>query len=1289
LAAGGQKSLKPQMNTDKRRWEKKWLAGALLLMADLPVCARQAVQQPQQAAQQATSSTAQPENVDSSAQAASTPVVALTTGQVQTQSGVGVAGATVRITNTDSHKVWLSWTDEGGKFSFPQLPAGYYHIEVSQLGFVPTADDIKLPVIPPGPIPVVMNVATLVQLSAAEQAATAQNPSPASASTPGTGTAQNPPTNGSNGANASNAPNTNVANAQSAANQGSQQSGQQGQQPAQGRFGGRSGRGQLPAGITNALQQGMGSTGFESTDLTGQGAGGQQNESVGQGAENTNASVAVSNAGAGGSSDSFLLQGTVGQGAAMNGPGGFGGPVEFGGPGGPGGPGLGGLTPSTPGGGSGVGGFGGPGGGGFGGGGFGGPGGRAGGGPGGGPGGGGAGPLFQFSGPPPPGGGSIFAGRSRLARQAINRLRWGFYDQYSNSALDAKPYSITGQEFPKISNYNEQFGGNLGGALKIPHIYNGSDRTFFFVNYEHRLVKNGVNDFSLVPTSDERQGNFCNVGNGFTLYSPYSNFDGPRTALGTNGCDISSMINSASAGLMQFIPQPNIATTAGPEGQSYNYLLQATTPSNTDLVNFHILHTINSKWNLNGGYNLNSVRANTLGIFPSLQGTSSTLSQNVTIGLNHNWTPSMVESTSVNWSRNRAESLSANSFKNDIAGELGITGVSTDPINYGIPEIQFSSLGSLNDPVPSLTRNQTLRFIEAWTYTHGKHTVKYGAEVRRIQLNTTSDPNPRGRFLFTGQMTSQLDATGASLETSETQPYYEFADFLLGLPYNTQLRTGDANTYFRNWEFIGYGQDDWRLTKTFSVLLGVRYSGVTPPAELFDHISNLDLNSTATAVEVLTPNETGSADGAYPRALIHGDYTNWAPRIGFAWRPPIKPTTVVRGGYSIFYNDSIYSTLAQNYLAYQPPFAESANLYTTAAQTLTLQTGFPNAGAGLLCTPSTPLATNPTCTVPNTSGVNPFYRDASAQIWMLSTETDIRPNWILTLTYTGTKGTDLDLLRAPNRAPLGTNPFATQTSLQIPYATSFDYDQSGADSLYNALQVRLVHRFTHGFTMQVFYTFSKSLDDASSIGGTSPIVVQNDQNFRGEWGLSTFDMRHQVRLMSVWELPLGERHRYLSHGWENRVFGNWRLQNLVTWHTGNPFTAYLGGGASNNSGTGANFSERAEQEGDPNVGICGGSALDFFNTSAFATPTQGTYGNERRGAIEGPCSFSWNVSLAKSFRFGPRERQHHVDVRWEVQNLTNTPSFTGISTTFGSAIFGQVTAAGAMRTMDAVVRFNF
>jgi hypothetical protein len=384
----------------------------------------------------------------------------------------------------------------------------------------------------------------------------------------------------------------------------------------------------------------------------------------------------------------------------------------------------------------------------------------------------------------------------------------------------------------------------------------------------------------------------------------------------------------------------------------------------------------------------------------------------------------------------------------------------------------------------------------------------------------------------------------------------------------------------------------------------------------------------------------------------------------------VKPKTVVRGGYSIFYNEAIYNTLAQQYLEYEPPFATSENLITSGTQVLTLQNGFPSIS-----------------TITNKGGINPFYKDGYAQIWTLGTETSFSQNWILDLTYTGTKGTDLDLLRAPNRAPLGTSPLNTQNSFQIPDANSFYFDQSGANSIYNALQVRLVHRFTHGVSLQAFYTFAKSLDNASTIGGSAPIVVQQDGNYAAERGLSSFDVRHQLRFFNVYELPFGEHHRYATHGWAEKALSNWRLQNIVTWQTGTPITAYLGGTAADN-GTGASFSLRAEQIGNPNLGVCGGSPLAFFNTSAFATPVPTAYGNERRGAIEGPCKFNWNTSLAKSFRFGPQER-HHLDVRWEVQNLSNTPNFTGVSAQVGSSSFGRVTAAGSMRTMDIMARYNF
>ncbi|HXX71588.1 MAG TPA: TonB-dependent receptor, partial [Candidatus Acidoferrum sp.] len=877
----------------------------------------------------------------------------------------------------------------------------------------------------------------------------------------------------------------------------------------------------------------------------------------------------------------------------------------------------------------------------------------------------------------------------------VNRVRFSFYDRYSNSAFNARPFAVNGVAAPKVSTYDERVGFNMGGPLKIPHIYNGSDHTYFFVNYQHETLQSPINTYSIVPTAAERAGCYIpSSPNNPPVFEPFTTTPFPFNTNPT-GCPGGQQIpvSATAEGLLGYIPLPNQPATVS--GQ--NYLLSTTTPQNTDIVNTNVLHTINAKWNVNGGYNFNSQRSNTLGNFIDIAGTQSTRSQSVTLGLSHNWSPHVVESEQLVWTRNRIKILSDNSYTTNITAQLGINGASDLPVDYGIPQISFTNFSGLSDPIPSLVRNQTLRVSDSLSWTHGKHTTRFGAELRRLQYNTQTNPIPRGGFIFTGL------ATGV-----------DFADFLLGYPQTTSVQFGNPNTYLRSWGFAGYAQDDWRVTKTFSLLLGLRYDLLTPPIELYNNIVNLDVNPnianmsspcTTECVVRVQPGQPGPFSGYIPRALIHGKYDNFEPRIGIAWQPKfIKPKTVVRAGYSIFYNVSIYTTLAKQ-LVYQPPVDTTQTLVSSATAPLTFQQGL--------------LPQESTIPLLNTASVSPFYRPGYAQIWTLGTETSFSQNWILDLTYTGTKGTELDILRAPNRAPLGTPQSDIQANRIDPEATGFTLDQSGANSNFNALQVRVVHRFTHGFLLQGIYTYGKSLDDASSIGGSAATVEQQDglEYLHKEYGLSTFDVRHQFRAVSMWELPFGERHSLLNHGWPSRVFSDWRWQNIFTWQTGTPFTVLLGGAASDN-GTGVNFSLRPNINGDPNLGVCGGTRTVFFNTNAFSLPVDANdnlaYGDEPRGAVEGPCMFNWNSSVAKTIRFGP-ERRRTVNVSWQIQNLTNTPNFTGIGTTlpcFGTvgsgmggtasgltcsnepgvtqvhSFFGRVTTAGPMRSMFLMVRVN-
>ena len=228
------------------------------------------------------------------------------------------------------------------------------------------------------------------------------------------------------------------------------------------------------------------------------------------------------------------------------------------------------------------------------------------------------------------------------------------------------------------------------------------------------------------------------------------------------------------------------------------------------------------------------------------------------------------------------------------------------------------------------------------------------------------------------------------------------------------------------------------------------------------------------------------------------------------------------------------------------------------------------------------------------------------------------------------------------------------------------------------------------------YTYSKSIDNASSVGGVGGVVVQQDGNYAAERGLSSFDMRDNLRITSTYELPFGQQKHFANHGWALHLFGDWRLLNTFTWHTGTPFTAIMGGTSSDTSGTGASGSTRADyainpkEPLDPNIGICGSAAIRIFqyrrlrSTSAWVnTEIRARIASKARA--RSPGISRWN----KAFRLGSTDRQRRGEIQWSVTNVTNTVNYSGLGTTFGSSTFGRVTSAAGMRAMNLTLRFNF
>ncbi len=846
-------------------------------------------------------------------------------------------------------------------------------------------------------------------------------------------------------------------------------------------------------------------------------------------------------------------------------------------------------------------------------------------------------------------------------RPRVNRLRGNFLQSYTNSVLDARPYPLNVASSPRIPAYTEQTGISIGGPLVIPHVVSSKNNTNFFVNYNLQHSKSAVDSYSTVPSALERAGNFSETvipaGVGAdttpTIYEPQAGALGPRTPFPDNTIP-SSMLNPAALGLLQYIPLPNVPASV------QNFHLQESLPSTNQRLMARIGQQIGKRDSLSGMYYLNSTHTDSVSSFPDFTSRTTVRQQNLTLNESHTFTPQVVNTVLFNF--NRSRTFLSDPFANteNVAAELGITGVSEDPLNWGLPAISFTNFGGLGLAIPSLTRNQTTRAVDTMIVNHGKNNFRFGGELRHVQVNTLTDPNARGTFTFTGYTTSDFTATGQPVDGTG----FDFADFLLGLPYSTSVRYGTSANYLRAWYSAGFVQDDWRATSKFTILAGLRYEYFQPFIEKYGHLSDLELGPDFSSATVVT----GQNPNGLPPSLLRGQDTNFTPRIGIAYRPWTKSHFVIRTGYGMFYDESIYQRLATGNLVSQPPFATSSTLVTSPAQPLTLQNGFPAVGPNILT---------------NTYAVDPGYHTPYAQTWNFTLQNEIFRNVILDVGYLGTVGRHLDLLLGPN--PAGSN--------NTPNALQYTYETAGANSNYNALQISLRRQFHRGLSIWGRYTYSKALDDASSIGGlagTGSVVAQNYLDPAAEYGLSSFDRRHQFLLNYNYELPFGDRKRFLNHGGPlEHIFGNWQWSGVTTIEAGTPSTAYVQGNVASNGRTGAYYSLRADATGE-SVSLPGSqrTTLEYFNTAAFTLPPAGELGNAGVDTIPGPPTYNFNMSLDRQIVFN-REKGINGDFRVAANNVFNTANFSGLGTVVNSVNFGRVTGVGSMRSVTFSFRLRF
>ncbi len=883
-------------------------------------------------------------------------------------------------------------------------------------------------------------------------------------------------------------------------------------------------------------------------------------------------------------------------------------------------------------------------------------------------------------GPGGPGGG--FGGPGFGGRGGAQRFQGSANYTFGGSVLDASPYALNGRTVEKPDYTQQRYGESVGGPLKLRGGATTAARTSFFFSHNGNRSRNPVDSYSTVPSPAERSGDFSSSAQ--VIVDPLTGqpFPGNRIP--------QSRIDPAARALLPFMPLPNQA------GSTQNFHYTTAVTSSSDDVTFRIVHVFGAQpqgrgrggaggrgmpgagrfpggrgfppfERAAGGGRAGPARArSTLNIsvdyrrstavqssaFPAIGGNTSGRAWNVPVGYTYS-KGRFNNQLRITYNRNRTDSRNLYAFVRDIAGEAGISGVSTSPFDWGVPNLSFTSVADLRDRVPSMRLNQRFEINDTVIRSWGRHAVRIGGGYRDLRLDSQSDTNARGSFVFTGLYTSRVVNGHPAHDTG-----IDFADFLLGEAQQASVNYGPGRVRLRGHAWNLFLQDDWRLAANFTVNAGVRYEYMSPYTEASGRLVNLDVAPGFTAARPVVAGGTGAFTGTVPASLVDADRNNIGPRVGIAWKA--SPKTTIRTGYGINYNLGAYSSIAQR-LSAQPPFAVSATSIGTVLVPLPIRDPF----AGI-----------DSSTTTNSFGVDRHYQIGRAQIWNVDVQRDLPHNLTVNAGYTGTRGSDLDLQRAPNRGPSG---------LRIPGVQPFIWQSSEGRSLLHTLNVRARKRLARGVSFGGAYAWSRAYDDASSIGGGGSVVAQNDQDLAAEWGRSTFERRHTFNADCIVALPFGRELPWLNDGGLGEgLFGDWSLSGSIAIQSGSPFTARVTGNVADVA-RGVNGTLRAHYNGEP-IGVSDPTTLRFFNSSAFSVPPPGQFGNAGRNTITGPGSVNVNMALSKNVNFG---RTRGMSVRIQANNVFNTVQFTAIDTVVNSPTFGQVTGVRPMRSVQLVTRVRF
>lgn len=841
-------------------------------------------------------------------------------------------------------------------------------------------------------------------------------------------------------------------------------------------------------------------------------------------------------------------------------------------------------------------------------------------------------------------GGAGYAVINVNIKNGTNQFHGEGYEFVRNDAFDARNFFSKTTPPLKLND----FGFTVGGPIK-------KNKLFFFYSSEWRRQRAGTVFSTHTPTAQELAGDF----------SQFSNVLPKSGSLNLPAGVSPSCISGTQVSQACFDPEATKLVQAGvfPGAtdssvfQDYNEAPSLPTNYNQQLV--RIDYNLSSKIKLMGhfireGYDLNPGLSEwSSDDYPTVSTDFQVPSKNLLLQMTAFISPTIF---------NEAQF----SYEND-ADHGAPVGIYKRPSGFNVPE--FFPENPL-DRIPSLLFSQgygsydvsfwpyqltaPLRsYQDTLTQVLGRHTLKYGFVYQYDMKNQPAQVRTQGEFGFNGEFTGN-----------------SFADFLLGLPDSYSETNLMLTGFWRYHQFEPFVQDDFKATPRLSLSMGVRYFYIPHLYTTNNEVTNF-VPAVWSASDAPALNSKGNivagtgnlmnglvqAGKGISRSLVKNYHNDFGPRFGFAWQPFGHGNTVLRGGYGITYfrvqgNDS-YNMLGN------PPFATTASVTAPPFDN-------PAGGAAAPITPSSLLALDQNYYIP------------MIQQYSFGVQRLLPAQSMVTVSYVGSRGehlqSELNLNQPGPYQNFDFNPILNGTgipeNLYRPYAgwSTIDFIVPGADSVYNSLQVNYEKQFTHGLRFQAAYTWSKSEDDASAYNQNP----QNPYDRNAEWAYSDYDRPQMLVFNYVYTLPFFQRQK----GFRGETLGGWTLAGITTYQSGTPFSVGL-------TGAHHGLASRADING---VTSLQKSVPEWFDTSIYAVPAVGFYGDGGRNTVRGPALGEWDMSLYKNFAFGERA---HLQLRFESFNTFNHTNFKGVSSSLGSGSFGEITSAHDPRILQLGARLQF